>query len=279
MLGVVKIILPLSHRYENMTNETLVFATELDAAKHLLSESTNALNNHNVDFAVVGGWSAFLFHSAKYGHPGTFDVDILLAESSLDDGSFDGASAALLDGGYLRAPKNVYQAHRILNVSGEDLVFHVDFLNEHEPGNALELVGGMGRMKSIYTPAMRAVFKYERYRMHPDFPRVRFPSAETFIVTKAAAAKVKKRKRDAFDIFITVQDQNPEFLKKSWRDLCGSDGLFSDADEALREAVTQGNAVEKIQAVLNDMQSAGLLTVKMPSEGEIIDAFKFLNDA
>lgn len=260
-----------------MTNDILVFPTELDAAKHLLAESTTALNSYNVDFAVVGGWSACLFHSAKYGHPGTFDVDILLSESSLDDGSFDRASAELLDGGYLRAPKNVYQAHRILNVSGEDLVFHVDFLNEREPGNALELVGGSGRMKSIYTPAMRAVFKYEGYRTHPDFQNVRFPSPETFIVTKAAAAVVKKRKRDAFDIFITVQDQDPQILKQSWRDLCARDGLFSDADEALHEAVTKGDAVEKIQAVLDDMQSARLLTVKMPNKDEIITAFKFLN--
>ncbi len=210
----------------NLTN----FTSEIEAAKHLLGESTSTLLQHCVEFAVVGGWSPFLFHSSKYGHPGTFDVDILLHERSLDDGSFDKASEALLTNGYLRAPKNVYQAHRVLNVANEELVFHIDFLNERDPGNAIELVGVKGRMKSIYTEAMRAVFKYEGYRFHHAYSGIRFPSPETFIVTKAAAAVVKKRKRDAFDIFVTVQDQVAVELKRRWNDLCNCDGLFSDAN-------------------------------------------------
>ena len=256
----------------------MVFATEIEAAKHLLKESTSTLLEYGVDFAVVGGWSAFLFHSGRYGHPGTFDVDILLHPDSLDNGTFDQASESLLKNGYLRAPKNVYQAHRVLQVSGENLVFHVDFLNERDPGNALELVGGTGRMKSIYTEAMKAVFVYESYRSHMDYPDVRFPSPETFVVTKvAAAAVVKKRKRDAFDIFVTIQDQAISSFKKSWRDLCNRDGLFSDANEALRDAVENGDAVEKIQAVLFDMQATSLLSVAMPSKEEICDAFSFLD--
>lgn len=259
-----------------MTKPKATFHTELDAAKHLLKESSETLTAHGVNFAVVGGWSAYLFHSSKYGHPGTFDVDILLHEESLDDGTFDNAAEALLQSGYLRAPKNVFQAHRILKISGENLVFHIDFLNEREPGNAIELVGGKGRMKSIYTEAMKAVFAYGNYRSHPDFPSAKFPSPETFIATKAAAAMVKKRKRDAFDIFVTVQDQKPEALKESWEALCRRDGLFSDANDALIEAVSEGNAVEKIQDVLNDMQKAALLAVSMPNGAEIYNAFNFL---
>lgn len=255
----------------------MIFATEIDAAKHMLQESTTALLEHGVQFAVVGGWSPFLFHSDRYGHPGTFDVDVLLHPASLEDGTFIRASESLLAYGYLRAPKNVYQAHRILQVSGEELVFHVDFLNERDPGNALELVGGTGRMKSIYTEAMKVVFRYENYRSHRAFPGVRFPSPETFVVTKAAAAIVKKRKRDAFDIFVTVQDQASTSFKESWHALSASDGLFSDANEALRKAVDTGDAIEKVQAVLVDMQAAKQLSVAMPSEDEIRSAFSFLD--
>jgi hypothetical protein len=143
---------------------------------------------HRVDFVVVGGWPAYLFHAGRYGHPGTFDVDILLDSASLEDGTFDAASNELLERGYLRAPKNEFQAHRILNVADEDLVFHVDFLNERQPADSLELIGGTGKLRSIYTPAMRAVFSYEGFRTIPTLPGVRFPSPETYIVTKAAAA-------------------------------------------------------------------------------------------
>jgi len=139
------------------------FQTEIEAAKYLLKNSTAELLKHGVEFVVVGGWSPYLFHSNQYGHPGTFDVDVLLHSNSLDNGSFDNASDSLLENGYLRAPKNVFQAHQVLHVSGEELVFHIDFLSERDPENALDMVGGTGRMKSIYTESMKAVFKYENY--------------------------------------------------------------------------------------------------------------------
>src|SRR4051812_34095478 len=101
------------------------FDSEISAAEYLLKQSTATLLKHGVEFAVVGGWPAFLFHSDRYGHPGTFDVDVLLHSGSSDNGTFDEASETLLGNGYLRAAKNVYQAHRIFRVSGEDLVFHV----------------------------------------------------------------------------------------------------------------------------------------------------------
>jgi hypothetical protein len=82
----------------------MTFASEIEAARYLLQESTVELLQHGVNFVVVGGWSPFLFHSARYGHPGTFDVDILLHPASLDDGTFDRASESLLRSGYLRAP-------------------------------------------------------------------------------------------------------------------------------------------------------------------------------
>lgn len=256
----------------------MIFKTKIEAAKYLLKNSTTVLLKHGVEFSVVGGWSPFLFHSSKYGHPGTFDVDILLHSKSLDNGTFKKASENLLENGYLRAPKNAFQAHRILQVSDEKLVFHVDFLNEKLPENALEIIGGDGRMKSIYTESMTAVFKYKNYRIHKDYLNVRFPSPETFVVTKAAAAGVKKRNRDAFDIFVTVQDQINNTFKKNWSELCKKDGLFSDANDELIKIVSNGNAIEKIQTVLIEMQKEKRLSVTMPNENEIRAAFNFLMD-
>jgi hypothetical protein len=246
------------------------YANDSDAALALLQEVTATLREHNVDFAVVGGWVPFLFHANRFGHPGTFDVDILLNAKSLDDGSFDSAGETLLGMGYLRAVKNKFQAHRIIRVAGEDLIFHADFLNERNLEAELNLVGGNGMLKSIYTPAMKAVFQYGEYRYHPKVRDVRFPSPVTFIVTKAMATTVRKRLRDAFDIFVTVADQESTPLKLRWSQLM-ADGLFQDANKSLWESVHDGDALEKISGVLD-----ALKPTSRPSEDQILSSFDFL---
>jgi hypothetical protein len=255
----------------------MTFSSELEAARVLLSESTELLREHHVDFVVVGGWPAYLFNSARYGHPGTFDVDLVLDSRSLDDGSFDAASEKLLERGYLRAPKNKFQAHRILNVAGEDLVFHVDFLNEQDPGDSLEMIDGTGKLRSIYTPAMRTVFEYKGFRTTPEFHGVRFPSPETYVVTKAAATEVKKRGRDAFDIFLTVSDQPFQEFSSKWRELVRRVGLFLDANASLRRAL-QGDAIKKILEVFERSRDRDSAAHLIPSVAEIEETFAFLLD-
>jgi len=246
------------------------YSTDSDAAFALLLDATQILIDCNVDFVIVGGWVPFLFHAHRFGHPGTYDVDVLLNERSLDDGTFDAAGEQFLGKGYLRAVKNKFQAHRIIPVNKEQLVFHVDFLNERNPGEELDLVGGRGKLQSIYTEAMKAVFKYEGYRTHQKVKDVRFPSAETFIASKAMAATVKKRRRDAFDVFVTAADQAPSSFQASWRDLM-FDGLFRDANDALWKAVHDGDALTKIRSVLDDLSPPS-----PPSEQQIVSTFDFL---
>ncbi len=254
------------------------FHTEGAAALYLLRDATKILSAARVDFVVVGGWVPFLFHSRRYGHPGTFDLDVLLNPLSLENGSFDEAAESLLSRGYLRAVKNRFQAHRVLNVAGEDLVFHVDFLNEREPADALELVGGRGRLHSIYTPAMRAVFEYGEYRYHPEFSGLKFPSTLTFIATKAAAAMVKKRRRDAFDVFIAIMDENLSVFTPRWRELVTRDGLFRDANDALYGAVHEGDAIEKILSILDELNDESATKFAIPTEEDVHAAFGFLVD-
>ncbi len=254
---------------EDLTNDA-GYTMESDAAFALLTDVTTTLVGSGVDFVIVGGWVPVLFHAQKFGHPGTYDVDVLVHASSLDNGTFDAAGEHFLRKGYLRAVKNKFQAHRVIRVAGEQLVFHVDFLNERNPGEELNLIGGSGKIKSIYTPAMEAVFKYAGYRTHPKLDGARFPSVETFIATKAMAARVKKRNRDAFDVFVTVADQDTSALRSRWRELM-ADGLFRDANEALWEAVHNEDALEKIGAVFDDLS-----TTSRPSEDEIRTIFDFL---
>ncbi len=249
------------------------FSNEQSAALFLLRDATATLREEGVVFVVMGGWAPYLFHRAHYGHPGTFDVDVLLDSASLDDGSFDRASEKLLSSGYLRAAKNNFQAHRVLRVREEELVFHVDFLNEQHPGNTIELIGGKGRLQSIYTPAMHAVFSYRKFRftLEHGLSDVPFPSPETFIASKAAATLVAKRSRDAFDVFVTLHDQDPATLETSWAQLVASDGLFRDANDALSRALDEGDAIAKIQAVIGSLAHASI-----PSEAAIRSRFSFL---
>ncbi|KYF87190.1 hypothetical protein BE17_40235 [Sorangium cellulosum] len=122
---------------------------------------------------------------------------------------------------------------------------------------------------------MEVVFKYDSYRTvtDPDLANVRFPSAETFIATKAAAALVKKRRRDAFDVYVTVADQEPKLFAQSWSNLVRADGLFRDANDALWQAVWQLDSLPKIRSVLAELRAPAL-----PSEKTIQEAFGFLTD-
>lgn len=265
------VLLPLSREFvEKTSSMDTEYSEDSEAAFALLKDATKTLLDCGVDFVIVGGWVPFLFHAHQFGHPGTYDVDVLLNSRSLDDGTFDKAAEQLLRESYLRAVKNKFQAHRILRVASENLVFHVDFLNERAPGDELDLVGGRGKLQSIYTPAMEAVFKYAGYRTHPKASGLRFPSVETFIATKAMAATVKKRRRDAFDVFVTVADQEPSSLQFRWSELL-RDGLFRDANDTLWNAVHHGDALKKIGSVLDDLSPPS-----RPSEEQIMSMFDFL---
>ena len=127
-----------------------------------------------------------------------------------------------------------------------------------------------GKIGSIYTPAMEAVFKFANYREHPDLPGVRFPSVEAFIATKAMAATVRKRVRDAFDVFIAVADKDPSEFRLHWQALV-HDRLFLTANNVLWHAVNGGDAIEKITSILDSLSPKD-----RPSEKEIRRKFEFL---
>jgi hypothetical protein len=95
---------------------------------------------------------------------------------------------------------------------------------------------------------------------------------ETFIATKAVATTVRKRLRDAFDVFISVADQEPSSFRHRWQELM-ADGLFRDANNSLWEAVHAGDALPKIESILD-----GLSPRERPSEDQIRSAFNFLSE-
>ena len=97
---------------------------------------------------------------------------------------------------------------------------------------------------------MSAIFENENYREHEDYYGVKFPSIETFILTKAAAMESKKRDRDAFDVFVSVFDEEPSAFKAKWRKLVLTNEHFKKANKKIVEAVDEGNAIEKILKIV-----------------------------
>jgi uncharacterized protein YaaQ len=89
------------------------------------------------------------------------------------------------------------------------------------------------------------------------------------------AAAVKKRNRDAFDIFVTVSDQPADAFSSRWRELVQRDGLFQDANAALLQAV-EGDAVPKILSVLETCRECRSAAHSVPPATEIREVFSFL---
>lgn len=194
---------------ETVTN----YLDEQDAARGLLGEVSSVLVDEIVDFVVIGGWLPFLFNSRPISHPGTFDVDILLNEAT-SRSSFEQAAQLLLDSGYLRAPKNQFQLHRILTVRGEKLVYHVDFLHRRYADDTDDLIRNWGRFQSIAGPGTDLIFTAAERMLRPvdvELPcgdsrsiTVSFCTEVGFLSAKGRSATVAKRTRDAFDIFLVV---------------------------------------------------------------------------
>jgi hypothetical protein len=114
-------------------------------------------------------------------------------------------------------------------------------------------------------------FKYDCFRQHKKLPGVRFPSVESLIASKVVAAGVKKRRRDAFDIYISVIDQDSASFADRWHKLL-RDGLFRDANDVLWGAVHEGDAVQKIESILDELSPAS-----RPTEDKIRSVFGFLD--
>lgn len=108
---------------------TRIYQTEQDAAKGLLGEAVKIMFQSGIDFVVVGGWIPYLFYTSIYPHPGSFDVDLLLNDETTTQKQMEEAVTRFINHGYLFSAKNKFQLHRILNVAGTNILFHVDFLH------------------------------------------------------------------------------------------------------------------------------------------------------
>lgn len=235
------------------------YTSQIHAARALLFESTATLQEHGVDFVIVGGWIPYLFNSRIFGHPGTFDVDVLLSDKSKMDGSFESAIQELLGSGYMLAAKNRFQVHRVFKVGKEEqqTLFHVDFLHsDHKDAERLDPVSMIGPVGSIHTEIMHLVYKcglFESRQVKLDLPdqetlelSIPFATEPAFLASKARSVQVRKRVRDPFDIFVTIKDSlDGGRLRDDCRRLISVRKDFQNAMEDLRTAFSQDDVVDR----------------------------------
>ena len=228
------------------------YADAQDAAKGMLLEATSLLRQSGVDAVVIGGWVPLLFHSTPIGHPGTFDVDILLNDEMLKE---DVAAAALrlMSEGYMRPAKNPFQLYRVLSVAGEHTVFHIDFLHRKYIDDEQSLLIEWGPAQSIVGAGTDIIFTHNERRVAdvrgilPSGEEVQhsvdFASDVGFLSAKGRSLYVEKRVRDAFDIFLVVaQSPDRERLLASCHDMM-ADSIF---DVSMRKMHHEFDAVSAL---------------------------------
>jgi hypothetical protein len=190
------------------------FSTEQEAAKAMLIEVGSLLNKYTIDYAVLGGWIPYLFNSSPLQHPGTFDVDIVLNASLSKEMVVCALDEMVKNSGYMRAPKNAFQIYRILNVNGENMVFHVDFLHRKYADDTDDLTRSWGRYQSIATVGTDVIFTEKETRSEyisgigtsgsQESANITFASEAGFLCSKGRSVATGKRDRDGFDIYLVI---------------------------------------------------------------------------
>jgi len=241
------------------------YANEQAAAAGMLGEAAGLLLEQNVKFAVIGGWLPFLFNQGAIGHPGTFDVDVLLHESTPKE-SFELAASRMLLAGYLRAPKNQFQLHRILQVRGECFVYHVDFLHRRYADDSDELIRNWGRFQSIAGPGTDIIFTADEHRLEPFqaiLPSgkranlaVPFCTEVGFLSAKGRSASAPKRTRDAFDVYLVVRQSRDYGRLVARSEQLLKDPIFRLSLEMLRDGF-KNRLLGQAVAHLRDVGASG----------------------
>ena len=231
------------------------FPTLNDAVKGMLVEAVLSLENTGVTYAVIGGWAPFLRNArTDIKHPGTRDVDLLFSGADVK-GVLGQAVQALLASGFIVSGKHDFQVMKAMKVHDREMIFHVDLLHPGQPGLDPELFcehfdlgvpidesqQATKRVMSIVLPSSKFIFEQRLYDgfavEHPltkQHVSIDLINQAGLIFSKCESVQVKKRERDAFDIFLATAQpdwpQTVEVLSSAVREV----GRLADPLESLR---------------------------------------------
>lgn len=203
---------------------TLPFTDLNDACKGLLVTTAEVLNASGLRYVVAGGWVPLLAEPdhPRLVHPGTRDVDVLMTD---EPAAVKAAANALLAARFRPSAKHEFQLLRDARVGERDFVFNIDLMHPHEAGTGPETFSdifdlgvsddydpsGSRHMKSIAFRSAAIVYEQGLFtnvsvtaRSMDDVERtviVPILSPAAAILSKCESVSIKKRTRDAFDIY------------------------------------------------------------------------------
>ncbi|WP_026367571.1 hypothetical protein [Bacteroides sp. 14(A)] len=235
-----------------------------EGALVLLGESTKILNDNEMEYLIVGGWSPFLLNSGVIPHPGTRDVDILF-KSGRKIGELESIIRIFLENGFLQSAKHTFQLLKPIEINGQDYVFNIDLLHpgemhQSEPEMFVDHIDfpilESHSMKipykggTILLPNSDFFFDHFNLKFEKEFEyqngekeHIEFNliNEAGLILSKIKSAFSVKRRRDAFDIFLALYQSND--YEKTISQIKEISLSHSDVLSALKEM----NTPEKIE--------------------------------
>ncbi len=198
----------------------------VNGASVLLRDTVQILKNHEVEYLILGGWSPYLLNKGELGHPGTKDVDILL-RSARSPGEIEVLIQAFIDNGFMQSAKHPFQLLKSINIGGHEFVFNVDLLHPTCFGEEGEmfvdhLVFPIHESESMMMQYCGATIKvpnsdiffdectydYEGilkdHNGHEFEINFKLLSSAGLIISKLESIYLKKRQRDAYDIYLAL---------------------------------------------------------------------------
>ncbi len=198
-----------------------------DACKGLLLSVAEVLNRTGLHYVVAGGWVPLLIepNHPNLAHPGTRDVDVLMIDETT---AVQRAAMALMDARFRPSAKHEFQLLRNAEVGAQEFVFNVDLMHPAEARQTPQMFSdifdlgvndaydprGSRFAKSIAFRSAAIVYEQNLFtrvavsgvdldgqQCNRNIPILTAPA---FILSKCESVSIKKRTRDAFDIYFVL---------------------------------------------------------------------------
>lgn len=211
----------------------------IEGAEALLGKCVSLLEENNVNYVIMGGWSPFLLNNNPTIHPGTKDVDILF-ETGYSQEALKDILKIFAEAGFLYSAKHHFQLLKEYEINGHKFIYNVDLIHPIDSLDSLEFVNHLEvpvrvsafveanySLKTISLPGGDVFFKLFNDRIKKKFTQEDGEEKEIefsllneagLIISKCKSFTNTKRQRDAFDIYLSIaQSRNYSQMIKTFR--------------------------------------------------------------
>lgn len=210
------------------------------ATHQILLEVFKLLESFHESLILVGGWvPIMIIPEAENKHVGTFDVDLVINDRSLDETGSETIEDILLANGYKRAaePGRYYKK---IDIDGSQIVVPVDFLVSEQryiPRNEFFDITGI---HAISSPGCELSFEVnETVSLYGSLPdgshystEIKSAGVVALIVMKAHAMRIREKTKDAYDIWFCLANYpgDIESIAKAFKPHVGKASVITAMD-------------------------------------------------